>query len=165
MRDAENVEQQVRERNKPENLEPEPRGGLIHRQPDPDQLARLVDDPLTPAAVLEAKAEEMEATTATVKQRAAEKRRREAEDARREAERKRQELAADAELVQVLDAVWARLRELGFHTMATEIETAMVKHRETVAPLGVNSAVADRVVWSHPVARLLEWLEKFCSPR
>lgn len=157
---AKNVSDEVRERNQPAPSEPESTGGLIQRQ-NPDQLARLVADPLTDSATLQVERERLEATAAAVKRVEAETRRREAEDARREAERSRSRQAAAAELGQVLDAAWAKVLAAlpGLDTLAAEIEGAIQRHRDAVAPLGVNSAVADRVLWPHPLARLLPWLD------
>ena len=154
---------EVRERlNQLEPAGPEPRGGLIHRQ-NPDQLARLVADPLTDSATLQVERERLEATAATVKRVEAERKRAEQAQAIKEAKRKRDQDAADAELVVVLDGARAKVLAVlpGLDTLAAEIEGAIQRHRDAVAPLGINSAVADRVVWPHPLARLLPWLNQF----
>lgn len=160
---AKNVSDEVRERNQPPPTGPEPTGELPRvrwAEPSP----RVLEDPFANAAHLAAEAEQRRAELAALEARQAELEVQEQAEREREAERRRQQEAADAELVRTLDAALARVRAVlpGFDTMATEIEAAMVKHRQQVAPLGINDAVADRVVWQHPLARLLPWLST-CS--
>lgn len=133
-------------------------------EPPPDEkLRRLLTDDDQSAASIELEAERRRSELEMLERRCAEKATQEAEEAARAAELKRQQDATDAELTVRLDAVRQRVLQSfpGLEDAIVEIERALAEHRQRADQLGIAPAVADRVLWAHPVSRLTPWLDLF----
>ncbi len=157
---AEDVADDVADRNVPEPRPAEPRGGLIERH-DPGRLDRLLDDPLATTATVAAEVERRALELDALEARHAALKAVEEREAEAAAERDRLQAAAGAELVATLDAVRAEVAAIfpGVDLLAERVEAAVQAHADALYPLGVGHAVADRVLWAHPAARLLPLLD------
>jgi hypothetical protein len=130
--------------------------------PDQARLEKMLRDPLTSSGELATEAERMERVAAELRARERAKQAKEKAEREREAEKQRQVDASAAELRKVLDAGMAEVHKAfppELVTLAEEVHRARMAHHEKVAPLGINSAVADRVLWAHPIWPLLPWLD------
>ncbi len=157
---AEDVADDVADRNVPEPRPAAPVGGLIERH-DPERLARMLADPLATTATVAAEVERRALELDALERRHAALKAAEEREAEVAAERDRLQAAAGAVLVTVLDTVRAEVQAAfpGLDTLAEQVEAAIQAHGVALDPLGISAAVADRVLWSHPTARLLPLLD------
>ena len=134
------------------------------------RLEKLLDDPNARAVDLEAEERREEARLDALKKRRIEATRREQAEREREAEQQRQQAAADAAATQAFDAIVERLRKMlpGADKLAPEVDRVLAVHRASVEALVTSpgadlAAISNRVLWSHPLARLLPLLDQLRS--